>query len=115
MRRAGSGTILLDPIPFGDLSELADTIADAEWVLHAASQDLPCLAEIGLRPKLLFDTELAARLAGYERVGLAALTESRAGLLAGKASLGRRLVDPSVARVLADLRGARRRTARRTP
>jgi ribonuclease D len=79
MRREGSGTVLLDPIPFGDLSELADTIADAEWVLHAASQDLPCLAEIGLRPKLLFDTELAARLAGYERVGLAALTESELG------------------------------------
>ena len=48
-------------------------------MLHAASQDLPCLAEIGLRPKRLFDTELAARLAGFERVGLAALTESLLG------------------------------------
>ena len=24
--------------------------ADAEWILHAANQDLPCLAEVGLRP-----------------------------------------------------------------
>jgi ribonuclease D len=79
LRREGSGTVLLDPIPFGDLSPLAEAIADDEWVLHAASQDLPCLAEIGLRPKRLFDTELAARLAGYERVGLAALTESELG------------------------------------
>jgi ribonuclease D len=79
LRRAGSGTILLDPLPFGDLSTLAESIADTEWVLHAASQDLPCLAEIGLRPTKLFDTELAARLAGFERVGLAALTESMLG------------------------------------
>lgn len=79
LRRHGSGTILLDPLPFGDLSPLATAIADTEWVLHAASQDLPCLAEIGLRPTQLFDTELAARLAGFERVGLAALTESMLG------------------------------------
>jgi ribonuclease D len=79
IRRAGSGTALIDPIPFGDLSVLGKAIADAEWVLHAASQDLPCLAEIGLRPERLFDTELAARLAGYERVGLAALTEQLLG------------------------------------
>jgi ribonuclease D len=79
LRRAGSGTVLLDPLPFGDLAPLAEAIADSEWVLHAASQDLPCLAEIGLHPKQLFDTELAARLAGFERVGLAALTESLLG------------------------------------
>jgi ribonuclease D len=79
LRREGSGTVLLDPLPFGDLTPLADAITDEEWVLHAASQDLPCLAEIGLRPKRLFDTELAARLAGFERVGLAALTESQLG------------------------------------
>jgi ribonuclease D len=79
LRRAGAGTALVDPLPFGDLGELNAAIADAEWVLHAASQDLPCLAEVGLRPQRLFDTELAARLAGYERVGLAALTEQLLG------------------------------------
>jgi ribonuclease D len=79
LRRAGAGTALIDPTPFGDLSVLGKTIEDAEWVLHAASQDLPCLAEVGLRPRILFDTELAARLAGYERVGLAALTEQLLG------------------------------------
>src|SRR6185369_5094487 len=79
LRREGSGSVLLDPLPFGDLTGLAAAIADAEWVLHAASQDLPCLAEIGLHPKQLFDTELAARLCGFERVGLAALTESLLG------------------------------------
>ena len=79
LRRAGAGTVLIDPLPLGDLRELDEAIADAEWVLHAANQDLPCLADLGLRPRRLFDTELAARLAGFERVGLAALTEQLLG------------------------------------
>ncbi len=79
LRRAGAGTALIDPLPLADLAALQAAIVDAEWILHAASQDLPCLAELGLRPKKLFDTELAARLAGYERVGLAALTEQLLG------------------------------------
>ncbi|MFD2764748.1 ribonuclease D [Micromonospora eburnea] len=79
LRRAGAGTVLIDPLPLPDLSALDAVIAEAEWVLHAASQDLACLAEVGLRPRRLFDTELAARLAGFERVGLAALTEQLLG------------------------------------
>jgi ribonuclease D len=79
LRRAGAGTVLIDPVPLSDLRELDEAIAAPEWVLHAASQDLPCLAELGLKPRRLFDTELAARLAGFERVGLAALTESLLG------------------------------------
>lgn len=79
LRRAGAGTALIDPLPLSDLRELDAAIADAEWVLHAASQDLACLADLGLRPRQLFDTELAARLAGFERVGLAALTEQLLG------------------------------------
>jgi ribonuclease D len=79
LRRRGAGTALIDPIPLADLSGLDAVLADTEWVLHAASQDLPCLAEVGLRPRKLFDTELAARLAGFERVGLAALTENLLG------------------------------------
>ena len=78
LRRAGSGTVLVDPVALPDLSALGDAIADAEWVLHAASQDLPCLAGVGLRPRRLFDTELAGRLLGYQRVGLGTIV---AGLL----------------------------------
>lgn len=79
IRRNGAGTALIDPIPLGRLDPIAEAIAEDEWVLHAASQDLPCLAEVGLHPRRLFDTELAARLAGFERVGLAALTEQLLG------------------------------------
>jgi ribonuclease D len=80
LRRQGSGTGLVDPVPLPDLSAIQAAIADEEWVLHAANQDLPCLAEIGLVPTRLFDTELAARLAGLPRVGLGAVVESLLGL-----------------------------------
>ncbi|MBM7808468.1 ribonuclease D [Geodermatophilus bullaregiensis] len=79
LRRAGAGTGLVDPVPLPDLSAVQSAIADAEWVLHAANQDLPCLAEIGLVPARVFDTELAARLAGLPRVGLGAVVESLLG------------------------------------
>ncbi|MCW2583482.1 MAG: 3-5 exonuclease [Klenkia sp.] len=79
LRRAGAGTGLVDPVPLPDLSPVQQAIADAEWVLHAANQDLPCLAEIGLVPTRLFDTELAARLTGQPRVGLGAVVESLLG------------------------------------
>ena len=79
LRRAGAGTALIDPIPFGDLSDLGKALGDAEWVVHAASQDLACLAELGLRPPSLFDTELAGRLLGYPRVGLGTLVETVLG------------------------------------
>ncbi|QSR25165.1 ribonuclease D [Nocardioides aromaticivorans] len=75
VKREGAGIGLIDPIAFDDLSPLADAIGDAEWILHAATQDLPCLAEVGLRPAALFDTELAGRLLNYPRVGLATLVE----------------------------------------
>ena len=80
LRRAGSGSFLVDPVAFDDLSPLAAAINDAEWVLHAATQDLPCLSDIDLRPRELFDTELAGRLLGHPRVGLAAITESTLGI-----------------------------------
>jgi ribonuclease D len=80
VRREGSGTVLLDPVAVDDrIDPFIAALADTEWVLHAASQDLPCLAELGLRPARLFDTELAGRLAGFERVALGTLVELMLG------------------------------------
>jgi len=79
LRRAGAGTALIDPVGCPDLSGLGAAIADAEWVLHAATQDLPCLRDIGMVPDRLFDTELAGRLAGFARVGLGAMVENILG------------------------------------
>jgi ribonuclease D len=79
LRRTGIGTALVDPIAFDDLAILGRAIEDAEWILHAASQDLPCLTELGMRPSTLFDTELAGRMLSYPRVGLASLVEELLG------------------------------------
>jgi ribonuclease D len=79
LRRQGAGTALIDPTSCPDLSGLDAALTDVEAVLHAASQDLPCLAEIGYRPRRLFDTELAGRLLGYPRVALGTLLEELLG------------------------------------
>ena len=83
LRRAGSGTHLVDPIAFGqpaELSQLGVAVSDAEWVIHAANQDLRCLFEVGMVPRTLFDTELAARLLGYPRVALGTMIEELLGV-----------------------------------
>lgn len=83
--RRGAGVFLFDPPPIGDFRALEDAIGAEEWVLHAASQDLPSLREIGLEPASIFDTELAARLLGHERVGLGAVVEDTLGITLAKA------------------------------
>lgn len=79
LRRRGAGTVLIDPVACPDLSSLDEALRGVEAVLHAASQDLPCLADLGYRPRALFDTELAGRLLGYPRVGLGPLVETVLG------------------------------------
>src|SRR4051812_3544803 len=79
IRREGAGTWLIDPEPFENLDIINDALRGVEWILHAATQDLPCLSELGMWPDKLFDTELAARLAGLPRVGLAAVIEQLLG------------------------------------
>lgn len=85
IRRADSGTWLIDPLAFDSFDDVAEVLSQAEWVLHAANQDLPSLTELGLRAPQLFDTELAGRLVGLERVGLAAMTERYLGYSLAKA------------------------------
>jgi ribonuclease D len=80
LRREDVGTMLFDPVYLPDLSSLGAVIAEDEWVLHAASQDLPCLAELGLHATRVFDTELAGRLLGYAKVGLGSIVEEVLGL-----------------------------------
>lgn len=84
LRREGAGTALIDPVACPDLSGLGEALSGVEWVLHAATQDLPCLREIGMMPTSLFDTELAGRLAGFPRVGLGAMVEGVLGFVLEK-------------------------------
>ena len=78
--RRGGGTHLIDPVGFESLDELAALLRTDEWILHAATQDLACLAEVGLVPTALFDTELGSRLAGLPRVGLGTVVAELLGL-----------------------------------
>ena len=86
--RDGGGLHLIDPIPFGPghrlFSELNNLLATDEVILHASTQDLPCLRELGIHPVKLFDTELGGRLAGLPRVGLGPLLESLLGVSLAK-------------------------------
>jgi ribonuclease D len=86
--RDGGGLHLIDPIPFGPghrlFSELNNLFATDEVILHASTQDLPCLRELGIHPVKLFDTELGGRLAGLPRVGLGPLLESLLGVSLAK-------------------------------
>lgn len=77
-----SDIFLIDPttdsslVDSHEFSQLREFLSDREWILHAATQDTPCLEELGLHPKAIFDTELAGRLTGQPRVGLGSLVES---------------------------------------
>jgi ribonuclease D len=78
IKRAAGGLHLIDPVAIGDTDiwqKMSSEFSDVEWIIHASTQDLACLREVGLEPQRLFDTELGGRIAGCERVGLGALTE----------------------------------------
>ena len=88
IKRKDGGLHLIDPIPFGPghelFSELNTLLNTDEVILHASTQDLPCLRELGINPIKLFDTELAGRIAGLPRVGLGPLLESLMGVVLAK-------------------------------
>lgn len=88
IKRTGGGLHLIDPIPFGPghrcFVALNALIQDVEVILHASTQDLPCLREVGIFPNILFDTELGGRIAGLPRVGLGPLLETLMGVSLAK-------------------------------
>lgn len=85
LRRADSGTHLLDPTQISSFEPLQQALNGVDWILHAASQDLVCLAQAGLTPTSnLFDTELAGRLLGFPRVALGTLVATELGFQLAK-------------------------------
>ena len=93
IKRTDGGLHLIDPIPFTSgqreyphplFAQLDKLLKSDEVILHASTQDLPCLREVGIHPSKLFDTELGGRLAGLPRVGLGALVESLLGVSLAK-------------------------------
>ncbi|AZA09134.1 HRDC domain-containing protein [Corynebacterium pseudopelargi] len=64
LRRAGSGTVLIDPEPHREVvgPALEPALSQTTWVLHDAATDLPSLYALGLYPADIFDTAVAAKL-----------------------------------------------------
>jgi ribonuclease D len=85
VHREGSGSFLIDPLPFGRLDALQDVIGDTTWIFHAVLADLPACRELGLEPAEVFDTELAARLLDLPNVGLGGVVEDLLGIRLRKA------------------------------
>ncbi len=84
----GAHTALLDPLALTDLTPLVELLADAavEKVFHDADYDLRVLdRDYGCRARRLFDTRIAAQLAGEPAVGLASLLEKYRGVTLAKA------------------------------
>lgn len=84
---AGDRTALIDPLALADLGPLGILLADAhvEKIFHDADYDLRVLdRDYGFRAARLFDTRIAAQLAGEPAIGLAALLEKYAGVKLAK-------------------------------
>ena len=87
VHRTNSDVFLIDPIPLSETetwAKFASVCNSVPWILHAATQDLACLAEVGLIPMSLIDTELGSRLLGLPRVGLGAACEQLLGFRLAK-------------------------------
>ncbi len=80
-------TVLVDPLAVDDLSSLGQLLKEPtiEIVLHDADYDLRILnRDYGFTARSLFDTRVAAQLAGEPAVGLGALLEKHFGVTLNK-------------------------------
>lgn len=95
--------ILIDTLALADLSPLAPIFASEKIlkVFHAAEYDLICLfRDYGFQFNFLFDTMIAARTLGYQKIGLGALLENHFDVQMNKkyqrANWGKRPLKPEM-------------------
>ena len=76
--------VIVDPFEMDDLSVLAPLLTDERIVklFHAAGQDLEIiLREVGVLPRPVFDTQIAAALLGHtQQIGYEALVHAECGV-----------------------------------
>jgi ribonuclease D len=80
-------TALVDPLSVADLAPIGELLAnpEVEVVLHDADYDLRILdRDYGFRARNIFDTRVAAQLAGEPAVGLGSLLEKYFGVQVDK-------------------------------
>jgi len=85
----GDETVIVDPLAIDDLSPLFAVLRDTKTVkvLHAGTQDLEIFYRLmGTTASPIFDTQLAANLAGFpQQTGYAALVKDLVGVQLDKA------------------------------
>jgi len=78
---------LIDPLRFRELEPLGQLLADPSCtvLIHAAENDIYLLQrEFNFSVANLYDTQLAARILGWPRAGLAAILEEQFGVVSNK-------------------------------
>jgi ribonuclease D len=79
--------VLIDPLAIKDMSAFIAAIDAGDVWFHGADYDLTLLRKTyGWSPRVMRDTQIAARLAGSRAFGLAALIEAHFGKALSKAS-----------------------------
>ncbi len=76
---------LIDPLAIEDMRPFSNWLQEAEVWMHGADYDM-CLLQAAYNtlPKMIYDTQIAARLLGYLQFGLAALVEQHFGIVLSK-------------------------------
>ena len=79
------GVEIIDPLMIEDMQPFRDWLSGAQVWMHGADYDMVLLLNnFGTLPDLILDTQVAARLLGYEQFGLASLVEEFYGVVLDK-------------------------------
>ena len=102
------GVEIIDPLALNEeMQPFCEWLTGAEVWMHGADYDMSLLmGAYGVLPKLILDTQVAARLLGHEQFGLASLVEHYFGITLSKknqkADWGRRPISPDMERYAQD-------------
>lgn len=79
------GVCIIDPLAIEDMSLFTLWLQESEVWMHGADYDMSLLQNaFGVLPKMILDTQIAARLLGFRQFGLAALVEHFYGVKLSK-------------------------------
>ncbi len=81
------GVVIIDPLAIEDMRLFTLWLQEADVWMHGADYDMSLLqTAYGVLPHMILDTQIAARLLGFQQFGLAALVEHYYGIVLSKAN-----------------------------
>ena len=79
------GGVIIDPLAIEDMKLFTLWLQEADVWMHGADYDMSLLqTAYGVLPHMILDTQIAARLLGFQQFGLAALVEHYYGIVLSK-------------------------------